>query len=81
MGSLASLIGTGVLVGGLAFDMTLNAVQDWFQVFYADAFWSTRVKDAPAVRALAGEEAEINRLLAASDFSAQRVVITDPPRR
>lgn len=78
MGS-AGVLAVGLFIGGLAFDMTVNALQDWYQVFYADALWSNRVQDSPALRALSKEEAEINRLLNNSEFASQQMVIVDSP--
>ncbi|MGE4046297.1 MAG: hypothetical protein AB7F35_15680 [Acetobacteraceae bacterium] len=77
MGSLstAGLIAIATVMGGLTYDMGLNALQDWYHTVYMDAFWGSRVTDSPALRDLAKEEAEINRLLADSDFSDKRVVI------
>ncbi len=80
MGSLpfASLIAVGAVVGALAVDVTVNVLQDWYQVVYADAFWANRVTDAPALRDLAREEERINEMLrASSDFSERKVVL--PP--
>lgn len=78
MGS-AGLVALGLFVGGLAFDMTVNAVQDWYQIMYHDAMWSNRVQDSPALRALTQEEAEINRVLNNSEFASQQVVVVDTP--
>lgn len=78
MGS-AGVVALGLFLGGLAFDVSLNAVQDWYQTMYADAMWSNRVQDSPALRALSKEEAEINRVLNNSEFASQQVVIVDTP--
>ena len=76
--SLTSLIAAGALMGAVAFDVTVNAVQDWYQVMYADAFWANRVTDTPALRDLSQEEAQINALLRTSaEFSTQQVVIPE----
>lgn len=78
--SIPTLIAVGALVGTVTFDVAVNAVQDWYQVIYADAFWSHRVTDSPALRDLTREEAWINELLRTSpEFSTQQVVI--PERR
>jgi hypothetical protein len=76
--SLTSLIAAGALMGAVAFDVTVNAVQDWYQIMYADAFWANRVSDSPALRDLTQEEAQINALLRTSaEFSSQQVVIPE----
>jgi hypothetical protein len=56
-------VAAAVIAGNLAFDMSINALQNWYDTVYEDSFWSHRVKDSPALRALALEEAEINRLM------------------
>jgi hypothetical protein len=61
--SLAALF-----IGGLAFDMGINAAQNWYDVVYQDAFWSHRVQDSPALRQVAREELEIDRLMRGEDF-------------
>jgi hypothetical protein len=68
MGSLATAAVVGAFLGGLALDIGVNALQDWYQTLYADAFWSARVEDSPALRALRIEEAEIARILARSPY-------------
>jgi hypothetical protein len=61
--SLAAAIVGATIVANLAFDVGVNALQNWYDTVYADAFWSKRVKDSPALRALAVEEAEIKQLM------------------
>ena len=77
MGGLtfAAMVAGGTLLAGLTFDVGLNAVQNWYDVVYADAFWSHRVGETKAMRELTREEAEIERLLKSEDFSQ------DAPRR
>jgi hypothetical protein len=58
------------IVANLAFDVGINTLQNWYDTVYEDAFWSKRVKDSPAMRALAVEEAEINRMIG-EDFVDQ----------
>ena len=75
MGSLgmAALIVGGTFVAGLTFDMGINAMQNWYDVVYQDAFWSHHPsKDDPALRKLAGEERDIDRLMRAQDFVTER---------
>ncbi len=71
--SLTVVIVGGTFLGGLAFDVGLNAVQNWYDVMYSDAFWSHRVKDSPALRQVSREELEIDRLMRGQDFVAERV--------
>jgi hypothetical protein len=73
--TLAALVAGGAFVASMTFDVGLNAMQNWYDVIYADAFWSTRVGDTPVLRALTREEAEIDRLLQSEDYARQ------PPRR
>ncbi|HEX3497727.1 MAG TPA: hypothetical protein VHT04_00235 [Stellaceae bacterium] len=61
--SLAAAIIGATIVANLAFDVGINSLQNWYDTVYTDAFWSGRVKDSPALRALAAEEAEINRVM------------------
>lgn len=53
----------GIFVAGLTLDVAVNAAQDWYGTVYGDALWSSRVKDSPALRDLALEEARIDRIL------------------
>jgi hypothetical protein len=66
--SLAAAIVGVTIAANLAFDVGINAVQNWYDTVYADAFWSKPNKDSPALRALAVEEAEINQMLG-DDFA------------
>jgi hypothetical protein len=70
MGSLAlaALIASGTFLAGFSLDIGINAAQNWYDVVYQDAFWSSRSRDSPALRELALEEAEIARLLDSPDF-------------
>jgi len=69
--TLAMLIVGGTFVGGLTFDVGINAMQNWYDVMYADAFWSHRVTESPALRQVAREELEIDRLMQGQDFVAE----------
>ena len=69
--SLAMVIVGGTFVAGLTFDIGLNALQNWYDVVYADAFWSHRVADSPALREVAREEFEVDRLMRGPDFIVQ----------
>ena len=57
-----------IVAGSIAFDVSINTLQGWYDPVYESSFWSHRVKDSPALRQLAQEEAEINRLMS-DDFS------------
>jgi hypothetical protein len=61
--SLAAAIVGATIVANLAFDVGINTLQNWYDTVYEDAFWSKRVKDSPALRALAVEEAEIRQMI------------------
>ncbi len=58
----AIVIGTS-FVASLTFDIGVNSRQNWYDTVYQDAFWSYRVIDSPALRDLAHEEPEIDRLM------------------
>ena len=45
--SMAMVIIGGTFIAGLTFDVGINAMQNWYEVIYADAFWSHRVTDSP----------------------------------
>ena len=70
--SMAMVIIGGTFVAGLTFDVGVNALQNWYDIMYADAFWSHRVTDTPALRQVAREELEIDRLMRGQDFVAGR---------
>ncbi len=75
MGTLGftALVITGTFLAGLTFDMGINAMQNWYDVVYQDAFWSQHpAADTPAMRDLAREEHEIDRLMRAEDFVTER---------
>ena len=61
------LFAGGIFIAGLTLDVAVNAAQDWYGTVYGDAMWSARVEDTPAMRDLAVEEAEIDRLLHGED--------------
>jgi hypothetical protein len=69
--SLAMVVIGGTFLAGLTFDIGINAMQNWYDVIYADAFWSSRVTDTPALRDVAREELEIDRLMQGQDFVAE----------
>ncbi len=58
----------GTFLAGVTFDMGVNALQDWYHVLYQDAFWGQHPIDTPALRDLAREEREIDRLVRMQDF-------------
>jgi hypothetical protein len=72
-------------VGGLVFDMGINAAQNWYDVVYQDAFWTHRVEDSPALRQVSREELEIDRLMRGQDFvadgAAKRPITPSDPQR
>lgn len=70
--SLTAAIVVGTFVAGLTFDMGINAVQNWYDVMYQDAFWSHHPVDTPEMRALTREERDIDRLMRTQDFVTER---------
>jgi hypothetical protein len=69
---LTALIIAGTFVAGLTVDMGVNALQNWYDVVYQDAFWAQHPKDTPAMRDLSREEREVDRLMRAQDFVTER---------
>ena len=67
---MALVIVGGTFLAGFTFDIGVNAVQNWYDDFYAGAFWGHRVTDTPALRQVAREELEIDRLMRGQDFVA-----------
>ena len=72
--SLAMVVVGGTFLAGVTIDIGLNAVQNWYDVMYENAFWSSRVTDSPALRRVTLEEVEIDRLMRGQDFVAERTV-------
>jgi hypothetical protein len=74
MGSLilALVVAGGTFAAGLTFDVGVNALQNWYDVIYSDAFWTYRVTDSAALRQVTQEEVEIDHLMRGQDFVAQR---------
>ena len=70
--SLTAAIVAGTFLAGVTFDMGVNALQNWYDVVYQDAFWAQHPVDTPAMRELAREEREIDRLMRAQDFVTAR---------
>ncbi|MEJ0019343.1 MAG: hypothetical protein WDN25_22885 [Acetobacteraceae bacterium] len=70
--SLTAAIVAGTFIAGITFDMGVNALQNWYDVVYQDAFWSHHPVDTPAMRDLAQEEREIDRLMRVQDFIVVR---------
>lgn len=65
--TLTVLVVTASILGSVAVDVGVNTVQNWYDTFYEDAFWSNR-RISPELEAqLAKEEADINRLIRESD--------------
>ena len=70
--SLTAAIIVGTFVAGLTFDMGINAMQNWYDVVYQDAFWAHHPVDTAAMRDLKREESDIDRLMQAPDFVTDR---------
>jgi hypothetical protein len=56
-------LAAAIIAGNVVFDIGINTLQNWYDTVYEDSFWTHRVKDSPALRELAREEAEIERLM------------------
>ena len=69
--SMTAAVILGSFIAGLTFDMGVNALQNWYDVVYQDAFWSGHPVDSPAMRDLAREERDIDRLMRVQDFVTQ----------
>jgi hypothetical protein len=69
---LTAAIVVGSFVAGLTFDMGVNALQNWYDIVYQDAFWANHPVDTPAMRDLSREERDIDRLMRAQEFVTQR---------
>lgn len=72
--SLAALIVAASIMGGVALDIGVNTLQDWYDTFYQDAFWAHRGISPELDAQLAREEAEIDRLMRESDFVTDETV-------
>ena len=70
--AVAAFIIGAAFVANLAFDVGINAAQNWYDTVYTDAFWSYRVTDSPALRDLKREEVEIDRLMRGEDFVGEQ---------
>lgn len=71
LGLTAAII-AGTFIAGLTFDMGVNAVQNWYDTMYQDAFWAQHPTDTATMRELSREEREIDRLMRAQDFVTER---------
>ncbi|MBP2229281.1 hypothetical protein J2847_002575 [Azospirillum agricola] len=69
--SLTSAVVAATLMGSVALDIGVNALQDWYDTFYADALWSSRPVNGELDRQLLKEEAEIDRLMREADFVSE----------
>ncbi len=70
--SLTAAIIVGTFVASLTLDVGINAMQNWYDVVYRDAFWAHHPHDTPAMRNLAQEERDIDRLMREQDFVTTR---------
>lgn len=69
--TLIILVTGGMVVAGITFDIAVNTAQEWYPTVYGDAAWSYRVKDSPALRDLAREEAGIDRILQSENLEQE----------
>ncbi len=61
----------------LTVEFGLNTLQNWSDVVYHDAFWSTGKIASPELDRVAREEAEIARLMAKPGFDVGPVLKTE----
>lgn len=59
--STATLVVITVL-GSLAYDIGMNTLQDYYHVFYQDAFWEQAGQNPALENRLIAEEREIDRM-------------------
>lgn len=71
--SLTALIVVGSILGTVALDIGVNTLQNWYDTFYADAFWSSRQISPELEAQLAREEAEIDRLIRDGEFTGDEL--------
>lgn len=67
--SFTALIVAASIFGTLAVDIGVNTLQNWYDTFYQDAFWSGRRVSPELEAQLAREEAEIDQLIRGRDFT------------
>ena len=72
--SFAVLIVTASILGGVAMDIGVNTLQNWYDTFYQDSFWSSRHISPELAAQLAREEAEIDELIRERDFTTDETV-------
>lgn len=71
--TMAALVVAGTLTASLTFDFGINALQNWYDTVYQDAFWQQHPsQQSPAMRKLAAEEHEIDREMQVQDFVTER---------
>jgi hypothetical protein len=71
--SMTALFVVGTFAAGLTFDMGINAVQNWYDQVYLDAFWAHHPSaNSPEMRKLTAEEQQIDKLMRAQDFVTER---------
>ncbi len=66
--TLTVLVVTASILSSVVVDVTVNTIQDWYDTFYQDAFWSNQQISPELAAQLAKEEADINRLIRESDL-------------
>lgn len=66
--TLTVFIVTASILSSVAVDVGVNTIQNWYDTFYQDAFWSNQQISPELETQLAKEEADINRLILESDI-------------
>jgi len=71
--SMTALFVAGTFVAGLTFDMGINALQNWYDTVYLDAFWQHHpTANSPEMLKLSAEERQIDKLMRMQDFVTER---------
>lgn len=73
--SLTTALVAATLMGSVALDVGMNALQDWYDTFYADALWSSRPVNGELDLQLKKEEAEIDRLMREENFVSEEAEV------
>ena len=67
--TMAAVVALSVF-GSLAVDVGLNTLQDYFHVFYQDAYWETSGRNAQVETRLKDEEREVEQVFQRTTFTA-----------
>ncbi|MEP9378354.1 hypothetical protein ABLE91_16685 [Aquabacter sp. CN5-332] len=62
----------GAVLGTVTVDVGMNTMQNYYDTFYADAFWEHAGQNAEVERRLADEERQIDLMFQKSDFTSRK---------